>query len=128
MTKTNASQVSETVIPAANDSDDGSTHFRFTFGAYGWTKVDVFANSVDDAFEIAVEWLDDNAPGHLVNIGETELAAAAVELDMPWPVDPESATFEKVLAHAEADLTCIGHTTLTHGQYVISHEWTVDEI
>jgi len=115
-------------VPTANDLSEGDRCFRFQFGAYGWTKVDVFADSPDSAFETAVEWLDENAPGHLVSIGETELAAAAVELDMPWPVDTDSRAYEKVVAHAEADLTLIGHPQLTHGQYVLSHEWTFIEL
>jgi len=129
MTKTQDT-ATETAIPCANEAEDGSSRFRFQFGAYGWTKVDVFADSMDDAFEVAVEWLDDNAPGHLVSIGEAELHAAAEELglvylpELAWSTKDQEA----IIAHAEQDLTLIGHTQLKNGQYVLSHEWHCDEL
>jgi len=44
------------------------------------TKVYVWAKSFDDAFEVLVEWLDDNAPGLLVSHEEfTELLAGAIQ-------------------------------------------------
>ena len=117
-----------TRVPTANELSDGDRCFRFSFGAYGSTRVDVFADSEEDAFETAVEWLDENAPGHLVNVGEAELKEAASELGLAWPAEQDSADYTRIVEHAEADLTTIGHTTLTHGQYVLSHEWTFSEL
>jgi hypothetical protein len=111
-------------VPTANEPCDGEACFRFAFGAYGETKVDVFADSDEDALEVAAEWLDDNAPGHLVRIGEAELAESAKELGVIWPAGDDSAEQDAVMAHAETDLTCIGgHTRMEHGEYVRSHEW-----
>jgi len=123
-------------IPIANASDLSfeSGLYLLTFGAYGTTKVFVWADSVEVAFEVAAEWLDDNAPGHLVSIDEEELKAAAKDLGIPWnpkwigPDGNDDRDFQKVIEHAEADLTQIGHTTLQHGQYVLSYEWWVDEV
>lgn len=117
-------------VPTANEPYDGERCFRFSFGAYGETRVDVFAVHIEDAFEIAVEWLDDNAPGYLVNLGEAEWEEAAKELGLPWaPADElDEDVAERIRAHAETDLTIIGHTTLKHGQYLCSWEWTCDEL
>ena len=117
-----------TRVPTANEPGDGERCYRFRFGAYGLTVVDVFADSDESAFETAVEWLDDNAPGHLVSIGDNELKEAAEELGIAFDPQDIAGLPEKVLEKAEEDLTVIGHTTLKNGQYVISHEWTFDEL
>lgn len=115
----------------ANEPADGDRCFRLQFGAYGSTVVDVFAYGYEEAFEIAVEWLDDHAPGHLVTVAEAELKSAKAELGLTWEVLdlPEcEASMARVVELAERGLTLIGHTTLKHGQYVLSHEWTIDEV
>lgn len=108
------------------------SQFCFSFGAYGWTKVRVWADRdcFEDAFEIAVEWLDDNAPGHLVSHEEfAQLCReAAEELGVEFDPSEDYETNEAVFQAAEADLTIIGHTSLKHGSHIASHEWTVDEI
>lgn len=124
---------SDEPIPIANPGDLASskTLWLFTFGAYGETSLWVWSDEQESAFEIAVEWLDDHAPGHLVSLTEDDLKAAAsdlgIEWDESWP-DYDDAAFQEVVESAEADLTMIGHTTLTHGQYVASHEWTMGEV
>lgn len=120
----------EKVPPFANEPDDGTSAFEFQFGAYGETKVRVYADHLEDALEVAVEWLDDNAPGHLVKVGSEEIAESAKELGIVLEVDDyESEAFQKALAHAEMDLTHAGgHTTMKHGEYLRSWEWHVNEI
>lgn len=39
-------------------------NFILAFGAYGWTVLRVWANCLDDALEIAAEWLSDHAIDH----------------------------------------------------------------
>src|SRR6266516_1186530 len=109
----------ETPVPTANEPSDGERLYRFGFGAYGETALDVFADSPDDAFEVAVEWLDDNAPGHLIDLDAEDSTHA--------PHDASSED-EAIREHAEADLTPIGHTTLKHGQFVASWEWSLQEL
>jgi hypothetical protein len=113
-------------------SRDDENQFQFSFGAYGWTKVRVWAgrDCVEEAFEAAVEWLDDNAPGHLVSHEEfAQLCLeAAEELGVEFDPSEDYETNEAVFQAAEADLTIIGHTSLKHGSHIASHEWTVDEI
>jgi len=122
-------------VPIANEPGDGDDCFRFYFGAYGSTLLDVFADHLEDALEQAFEWLDDNAPGHLVNVGETELKESAEELGYDYAQAVQSAqdgiedeTLEAIREHAEQDLTQCSHTTLKHGQYLLSWEWGVSEL
>ncbi len=107
---------------------NNESQFQFSFGAYGWTKVRVWARHIEDAFEIAVEWLDDHAPGHLVSHEEfAELCKEAAEelgLERCENEDYDRAIVE----HAERDLTIIGHATLKHGQYIAAHECFMSEI
>jgi hypothetical protein len=41
--------------------------FVLCFGAYGWTRLAVWAHHLDDALDEAIDWLVDNAPGHIVD-------------------------------------------------------------
>lgn len=105
--------------------------FRMWAGAYGSTHVYVWAEHFEDAFEELVEWLDDNAPGLLTDVDESDYRAAARELGIEWQEhwpDWEDRDFEAVAEQAEADLTTIGHTTLKHGQFIASWEWGGSEV
>lgn len=99
--------------------------WQLSFGAYGSTHVYVWADGAESAFEEAVEWLDDNAPGMLVMVGEEDYQRAADELGKVW--DPSEPDYE-VIETAEADMTMIGHTTLKHGNAVASWEWQLREV
>ena len=114
-------------IPNANEPGDFDTLYRFEFDG---TKVDVFADSADDAFETAVEWLDEHAPGHLVTVGKNELMAAAADAGLPYPEDGDfdSDEGQKIIELAEQGLTHISHTTLKHGSYLRADEWTFREV
>lgn len=123
-------------IPIANACEvesyapDGGL-YRMWFGETGTTFVYVWADSFESAFEESVEWIDDNAPGHLINLNESDLRAAAKDEGIAWQTDwPDwdDRKFQKVVEAAETDLTSIGHTTLKHGQYVASWEWGGDDI
>jgi len=120
-------------VPVANpdEFEDDKKLYLFTFGAYGWTKVYVWADHDENAFEIAVEWIDDNAPGHLTDVTEDDLKRSAEDLGVEWQPswpDWDDAAFAHVVQNAEADLTQVAHTTLKHGQYLHSWEWTFDEV
>lgn len=120
-------------IVIANPGDLTSTNrlWYFEFGPYTGTHVYVWADGEEAAFEIAVEWLDDEAPGFLVNLTEKDLREAAedegIEWQPSWP-DFDDRKFQKVVEAAEADLTMIGHTTLKHGQYIRSDDWRFSEV
>jgi hypothetical protein len=108
--------------PTANEPCDGDTLYRFSFGAYGETTVEVSADSDEDAFEVAVEWLDDAAPGHLVTDDEMSEAFKAMKARYP------DASDEELQELCEVDLTIVGHTTLKNGAYLRSWEWTFDVV
>lgn len=123
---TPAQRADAALPPTANEPSDGERLYRFNFGAYGSTVLDVFADELESAFEIAVEWLDDNAPGHLVKLEESDYIEAAKELHLAWdPENYDTLDMLKIIERAEADLTSIGHTTLKNGQFGASYEWTV---
>ena len=121
--------------PIANpDEVDGgpSRTWCVSFGAYGSTHVYAWADSMEDAFEVAVEYLDDEGQcGHFTILTEDDYLAAADELDREWdPSDPD----DEVIEHAEADLTPIGWTTLDCARkaggsaFIPSWEWTAREV
>ena len=116
--------------PMLEANDNKSNLYRMWLGAYG-TIVYVWADDFETAFEEVVEWADDNAPGFLVDVTEADLKEAAEDLKVEWQPhwpDWDDQKFQKVLDHAEADLTVIGHTSLKHGRYIPSWEWGGDEI
>lgn len=105
------------------DELGSSTLWHFSFGPYTGTDLYVWTDREDyeAAFELAVEWLDDNAPGYLIDLGKEDLKEAAKDLEIEWKEgwpDWNDPDFEKVAEFAEADLIVIGHTTLKHGRYV----------
>jgi len=124
----------------ANGCDCGTAKhparlFRLWFGQVGTTHVYCWADSFESAFEVAVEWLDDKGfAGYFVDVTVDDLKEAAEDLGIPWkPEWPQVGViddpdYEKVLEHAEADLTCIGHTTLKSGRYIPSYEWGGDDV
>jgi len=108
-----------------------TTLYRMWLGAYGTERVYVWADSFESAFETLVEWADDNAPGVLTTIDESDLRAAAEDLGVAWREDwPDwdDRDFGRVVESAEADLTLIGHTMLKHGTHIPSWEWGGDEV
>lgn len=106
--------------------------FEMWFGQVGTTTVHVWAESFDDAFEEAVEYLDDQGMcGYFVDLDDGDLREAARDLgyewDPDWP-DWNDRRWQRVVERAEADLTVIGHTTLKCGRYVPSYEWGGEEV
>lgn len=131
--------MSDSLIPIANEAeyqcDENKSLFLMWAGAYGDTKAYVWADSFDAAFEEFTEYLDEHAPGCLTTVTEDDLKNAAKELELRWPgfpgpqtCDEDQELFDKIVEHAEADLTLIGHTTLKNGTHIVSYEWGGDEI
>lgn len=68
----------------SNDRDWTSNRYVLAFGAYGWTKLLVWANSLEDALEECADWCADNAPGLLCDnevAEEYERALSAAKMD-----------------------------------------------
>jgi hypothetical protein len=94
--------------------------WRFGFGAVGTTTVYVLTDreTIEDALETAAEWLKDNAPGVFT---EPDYEDAARELG--YSPDTEDETEQEAIREcAETD------HTYTESGYLLSWEWTVDEL
>jgi hypothetical protein len=112
----------------ANPSDRSWTRHRYVlwFGACGPTRVMVWANSLDDAIEIAAEWLADHAPGNLIPIWGEEHKGLIAEACSDRGVD--FATFDgldddaksAITTDAEADLS------MTESGFLTAYEWGID--
>lgn len=132
-------------IPILNPSDVSMRPrwrpFRMWAGACAPTEIYVWADGVESAFAALVEYLDDNAPGCLVShekfrelCDETARERGFEDFDSAiqhfggLPEAWENKAFRALVEHAERDLTTIGHTSLTTGSHIPSHEWGGDEI
>jgi hypothetical protein len=95
-----------------NPSDRDWTKHRYVlwFGAYGWTRLMVWANSLEDALDEAVDWLADHAPG--------ELADESVHEEYNRLI-AEGKSEDEAREEAEMDMTCAGNC----GNYIPSWEW-----
>lgn len=97
-----------------------SSAFVLWFGAYGETRLHVYADHLEDALDECVDWLADHAPGMLadeqVHDEYERLLAEAVAAGK----DPE-ATSEECAQEAEVDTTCAGNA----GNYLLSWEWGI---
>jgi hypothetical protein len=112
--------------PLLDAGDHCRNFYALAFGAYGDTRLLVRAESLEDALEMAVEWIDDNAPGLLHTIGEAEYIEAAAELGYDPNTENEAEQAE-IQERAEQDMYVVGHTTLKNGNAIPSWEWFADE-
>ncbi len=104
-------------IAVANGSDRDffkGNNFVFSFGAYGSTRVRVYEKSLESALDEAIDWLADNAKGHIVDDQVTEAYNEAIAAGKS-----ESAAIEE----AESDTTIGGN----NGHHILSYEWSVTE-
>lgn len=104
-------------IAIVNPGERTWTRHRYVlcFGAYGDTRLMVWANSLEDALDEAVDWLEEHAPGLLIDdSGLAKLAKEAQE------EDPELSD-EEAWEQATVDLTCAGN----HCRYLPSWEWGI---
>lgn len=118
-------------VPIAPDTSSDDTGFLFSFGAYGDTHVVVMASHLEEGLEVALEWLDGNAPGLLTAVDEQDYRDAAKELGLTgWGTDGALSSLDesRVLERAEQDMTMVTHTTLKNGNAIPSWEWTVREL
>lgn len=113
-------------IAVANPHERSPRSFVLWFGACAPTYVLAYGH-LDDALEAAAEWLADNAPGHLMPLGDPELdelmAEACAELGLAWPPEMpwhlEDDGYQRAREEAEADLT------LTESGYLTAYEWGI---
>lgn len=105
-----------------------SENLYLMWAGYG-TKLFVWADSFESAFEEMVEWLDDNAPGCLTRINWDEAAQdAGYESWADAEAKLDEDELEELRQSAESDLTVVGHTTLTNGDAIASYEWGGNDV
>jgi hypothetical protein len=90
--------------------------FAMHFGAYGTTRLLLWADHLETALELAAEWLAQYAPGHIST--EEHIGQLVKEVQEEEPGISDEDAYEK----ATADLT------YTESGYLTSYEWTVDDI
>jgi hypothetical protein len=101
------------IIPV-NGSDRNWTKHRYilAFGAYGWTRLMVWANSLEDALDEAIDWIAENAPGLLCDDQVAEAYREAIT---------EGKSEDEAHEIATEDTTCGGNA----GHYILSWEWCI---
>ena len=99
--------------------------YLVTLGAYGCTRLLIWARSFDDAIEEAAEWCADHAPGLLadeaVEEAYRERLAELIADDPTYHSADNDETIER--AHEEATQDTIAYD---HGHYF--HSWEVNGI
>lgn len=90
--------------------------YAMHFGAYGNTRLLIWANTLESAIDPAVEWLAEYAPGHLSS--EEDVAKLMEKVREEQPGIDDEAAYEK----ATADLY------YTESGYLTSYEWTGNEL
>lgn len=98
-------------ITAVNGSDRGWTKHRYILSFDG-TVLMVWANSLNQALDEAVDWIADHAPGILADEAVQEAYLEALASGM---------TEEEAQSEAEMDTTCAGN----NGHYLNSWEWGI---
>ncbi len=101
-------------IVAVNGSDRTWTRHRYilAFGAYGWTRLMVWANSLDDALEEAGDWIEEHAPGLFCDEQVREAYEEALT---------EGKSEEEAQEEAEVDTTSV----CSGNHYLLSWEWMI---
>lgn len=101
------------IVPVNSSDKDWKKHrFILAFGAYGDTLLMVWANSLDDALDEAVDWIADHAPGLLADDAVKEAYEEAIR---------EGKSEEAAQEAAEMDTVTAGN----NGHYLHSWEWNI---
>lgn len=96
----------------------------FTFGAYGCTRCVVWARHLEDALEIAAEWLASEAPGLIMAHDSEELEILYEEARDNLGIECEASDEDTWRVHDEATVDL----TYTESGYLVAYEWWVNEI
>ncbi len=112
MNKHGRRQQGSFVVVNASDKDWTKHRYVLAFGAYGDTKLLVYGNHLADAFDEAIDWIADNAPGLLCNAEVEEAYNAAVA---------EGQEEERAWESATVDTACGGNG----GDYMHAWEWCI---
>jgi hypothetical protein len=107
------------VNPSQRDGWMRTYCYVFAFGAYGWTRLMVWGDSLDSALDEAIDWLVENEPGHIVDEQVNEEYERLCEEYGPLLLTDEVR--QQLQEEAEQDTTCGGNC----GNRILSHEWSI---
>jgi hypothetical protein len=116
-------------VRLVNPEDRNWTRHRYVlwFGAYGPTRLMVWANDLDSALEEAAEWLSEKAPGLIMKEWSDEhkdlIREVCEERGISFPEGFQAMDMETqwdIAEQAEADLT------RTESGFLTSYEWGLD--
>ncbi len=107
-------------IAIVNSRDSGTSRFVLCFGAYGWTRLMVWADHLEDALDECVDWIAEHAPGLLMDEQVAEAYKEAFDAAIAEGMSEEDAD-EHAREEAETDMTCAGNC----GNYLASWEWGI---
>lgn len=104
--------VEKVTLVNPNERHFNTDRYVLAFGAYGWTRLMVWATSLEDALDEAVDWIAGNAPGLLADDAVSEAYREAIAAGHDDETAQEIAT---------EDTTCAGN----NGHYLNSWEWHI---
>lgn len=100
--------------------------FVLCFGAYGWTRLHVYADSLEDALEECASWLADHAPGLITKQNSDEyndlMREACEESNLVWPPPKDCDDYEP---YWEAEESAMTDHTRTEAGWIPSWEWGI---
>ncbi len=101
-------------ITPVNGSDLDWTDHRYIlwFGAYGTTRLMVWADHLQDALDVAIDWIAEHAPGLLCNDAVADAYREAIAA---------GKSEEDAIEDAEIDTSCGGNA----GDRILSYEWGI---
>ncbi len=101
-------------IAIVNGNDRAWSKHRFilAFGAYGDTRLMVWADHLETALDVAIDWIADNAPGLLADAAVNEAFKEAKD---------QGLSDDQAMDQATIDTTCGGNC----GNYLNSWEWCI---
>lgn len=109
-----------------NDQSWAKHSYILWFGQVGSTYLMVYANGLQDALDEAIDWLVENAPGHIVDDEVNEEFArlqkdreAELGRSLDWTTDNDEMS--KIAEEAEVDTTSGGNA----GNRINSDEWGI---
>ena len=101
------------LVPVNPGDRDWMRHrYILAFGAYGDTRLMVWANSIEDALDESIDWIVEHAPGLLCDEQVAEEYNRLIA---------EGKSAGEAQEESEADTTCGGNC----GNRILSWEWCI---
>lgn len=121
----NSSFVRQVILTNPTERSHHQHSYVLWFGAYGWTRLHTYADSLDDALESCAAWLAEYAPGLIRRLSDYHdlMKDACEEIGIPWPSTQDDTTRDEQYWQAE-ERAMVDHTRTESG-WIPSWEWGV---